>query len=138
MDFTWKKLVGICLFFVIIILLPIFLCSNTMMTYYQKKIDAEPNTDNHKWLQLKMGDICFKTMRPEMSAEYYRKFRDNYKEDERRPYAYFRYARSLEDSDRNADAIAEFQRFIEEYPDRPEAKDAAIGIDRIKYTKPIK
>jgi len=138
MDFTWKKLLAIVIFFVALIVLPVFLCSSTMMSYYQTRIDREPNTDFNKWLLITSADICYKTMRPELSAEYYRKFRDLHKTDARRPYAFFRYAHSLEDCSRNADAIAEYQRFIEEYPNREEAPLCLMGIDRIRYIKPIK
>src|SRR5438094_7157926 len=117
MEFTWKKIVVICAIFVGLIILPVFLCSSVMMGYYQGKVDKEPNTNFNKWLQLAIGDVCYKTMRPEIAADAYRKFRDNYKDDERRPYAYLRYAQSLEDSSRNADAVAEHIKHVEDYPD---------------------
>lgn len=138
MEFTWKKLALIIGIFMFIIVLPVFLCSTMMMGTYQGWIDKEPNTNFHKWLQLTSADVCYKTMRPEMAAEYYRKFRDIYKDDERRPYAYLRYAQALEECNRNADSIAEYERYMQEYPDRDDKKEAEKGIDRIKYMKPIK
>ena len=138
MEFTWKKLLAIVLIFVGVIVLPVFLCSNSMMEYYQQRIDKEPNTDFNKSLLMTCADLCYKTMRPELSAEYYRKFRDRYKDDPRRPHAFLRYAKSLEDCGRNADAIEEYRRYMEEYPEREDSKDAFNGIDRIKYVKPIK
>ena len=137
MEFTWKKVLITVLFFVSLIAGPVFLCSNMMMEYYQKKIDAEPQTGYHKWLQMASADLCYKTDRPEMAAEYYRKFRDNYKEDERRPRAALRYAQALEECNRNADAMAEYQRFLQEYPDRKEAAEAILGVERVR-NKPIK
>ena len=138
MEFTWKKILFIIALFMAFIVLPIFLCSNGMMEYYQTRIDREPNTNFNKWLQMASADVCYKTMRPELAADYYRKFRDRYLTDERRPYAYLHYAMSLEDCNRNADAIAEYQRYTEDYPDREDKQDALKGIDRIKYVKPIK
>src|ERR1043166_10087164 len=85
MDFTWKKLLLILGIFMGIILLPVFLLSSMMMQYYQTKIDKDPDTNFHKWLQMATADACYKTMRPELAAEYYRKFRDRYLTDERRP-----------------------------------------------------
>jgi tetratricopeptide (TPR) repeat protein len=138
MEFTWKKLLLVLGSFIGLIVVPVFLCSSSMMERYQEKIDKEPNTKFHKWLGLATADVCYQTLRPEMAADYYRKFRDTYKDDERRPYACLRYARSLEDCSRNADAIAEYQRYIEEYPERGDTKEALSGIDRIRYVKPIK
>lgn len=138
MEWSWKKILITLGTFVGIIVLPIYLCSNGMMDYYQKRIDREPNTNFNKWLQIASADVCYKTMRPELSAEYYRRFRDRYKDDPRRPYAFLRYAKSLEDCGRNADAIEEYKRYMEEYPEREDSKEAFNGIDRIKYVKPVK
>lgn len=138
MEFTWKKLLLTVGIFVGLIGLPVFLCSSSMMEVYQQRIDKDPDTDFNKWLLITCADLCYKTMRPELSAEYYRKFRDRHKSDPRRPHAYLRYAKSLEDCSRNADAIEEYRRYMEEYPEREDSKEAFNGIDRIKYVKPVK
>lgn len=133
MPFPWKKVLIVGLIFMGLIVLPVFLCSNAMMGYYQNRIDRNPDTGHSKWLQLASADVCFRTYRPEMAAEYYRKFRDRYKEDVRRPRAFLRYAQALERSSRNADAVAEYRRYLEEYPEREDKQEAAAGIERIQY-----
>jgi tetratricopeptide (TPR) repeat protein len=136
MEFTWKKLLVICGIFVGLIVLPVWLCSNPMMESYQKRIDRNPNTNFSKWLQMASADVCYKTMRPEMAVDYYRRFYERYKEDPRRPKALLYYAKSLDECNRNADAIKAFEEYIRLYPDREDKKEAVAGIDRIKYMKP--
>lgn len=135
MTFTWKKVVAISSAFVFLLVLPVLLCSSSMMSVYQGRIDRNPQSEFNKWLQLASGDVCLGTMRPEMAAESYRRFRDNYPKDERRPKAALRYALALEECHRNADAVAEYQRYLDQYPDREDKKEALAGIDRIKFGK---
>jgi outer membrane protein assembly factor BamD (BamD/ComL family) len=133
MEFTWKKaLIGSALFLVVVVL-PVLLISSAMMSCYQARIDRNPQSDFNKWLQMAEGDVCLSTMRPEMAAEAYRRFRDNYPRDERRPRAELRYAFALEESHRNADAVAEYERYLDHYPDRDDKKEALAGIDRIRF-----
>lgn len=136
MEWTWKKMLGVVLGVVTLIVGPIFMVSTPMMDYYQRRIDKNPQTPFSKWLQIKTADICSSTERPEKAAEYYRRFLERYREDERRPYALMKYAVSLEEANRNADAIAVYQQYIDEYPEREDKKKAEQGIDRIKYVKP--
>ncbi|HXG62129.1 MAG TPA: tetratricopeptide repeat protein [Planctomycetota bacterium] len=138
MEWGWKKTLGVCIAFVLLVVLPIFLLSNPMMDAYQRKIDRNPNSDFSRWLQLATADACYRTMRAERAADYYRRFLERYREDPRRPYALLRYGMSLEEAGRNADAIAAYEQFLTEYPDRPERADAHAGIERIRYIKPIK
>ena len=136
MEWTWKKILITMGVFVGIIVLPIYLCSNGMMDYYQVRIDRDPNTNFSRWLQIKSADTCYNTMRPERSVEYYRRFLERYPTDERRPHAKFRLALSLEGAGRNADAIRAFEEFATEYPSHPDRAEADKSIDRIKYIKP--
>lgn len=136
MEWTWKKTLGVCLFFIVLIVGPIFLVSNPMMDFWQKRCDKNPNSDTSKWLQMKMANWCYDTGRPERAAEYYRKFLERYPTDPQRPYALMRYGQSLEDSNRNADAIAVYEQYVEEYPEREDKQKALQAIDRIKYVKP--
>ena len=138
MEWGWKKILGTMGVFVGIIVLPIWLCSNGMMDYYQKRIDRDPNTNFSKWLQMKSADTCFSTMRPERAVDYYRRFLERYPTDERRPHAKFRVASALEDAGRNADAIRAYEEFLTEYPAHSDAVEANKAIDRIKYIKPNK
>ncbi len=136
MDFTWKKLLAFVLVFIAIFASPIFLLSNFMMEFYQKKIEESPNTDLAKWTQMKMADICYKTMRPEMAAESYRKFYDRYENDERRPRALIRYGMSIEDCHKNKEAIEAYEKYIEDYPEGEFRVDAQRGIIRCRYVNP--
>ena len=133
---TWKKILLIAGIFVSFIALPLILLSNPMMDFYQNRIDKNPNTGFSKWLQLAMADACYRTMRPERSAAYYYQFLLRYKDDERRPRIMLRYAFSLEDANRNAEAIEVYQQISAEYPDTEVARDAQSGINRIRYMKP--
>jgi len=135
MTFTWKKVLALSGSFLVFIVLPVILGSSSMMSCYQARIDRNPGSDFNKWLQMASGDVCYGTLRPEMAADSYRRFRDNYPKDERRPKAALRYAQSLEECHRNADAVAEYQRYLDQYPDREDKQEALAGIDRIRYGK---
>lgn len=135
MDWNWKKhgpLMGIA---AILVLLPFFLISSNMMEIYQERINENPKTDFHRWLQLKSADICFSTMRPEMASDRYRRFLELYPEDEKRRYAMFYFASSLEDANKMADAMAVYEQFAEEYPDGDDNRKAKEAIDRLRYVK---
>jgi TolA-binding protein len=136
MDLTWKKIALIAGFFVSLVALPLILLSNPMMDFYQGKIDKNPNSGFSKWLQLNMGNICYKTMRPERAAIYYYNYLERYKDDVQRPWVMLRYGMSLEEANRNAEALQVYQQVVNDYPDREEAKDAIQGQNRIRYWKP--
>jgi TolA-binding protein len=136
MNLTWKKIALIDGFFVSLVALPLILLSNPMMDYYQKRIDRNPNSNFSKWLQLNMAHMCYKTMRPERSAVYYYNYLERYKDDVQRPRVMLRYGLSLEEANRTAEALQVYQQVIDDYPHGEEAKDAAQGMDRIRYVKP--
>lgn len=138
MEWSWKKTLGACVAFILLVVLPIFLVSNPMMDDYQRRIDRNPNSDFSRWLQFASANVCYRTLRPERAAEYYRRFLERYREDPRRPLALLRYGQSLEEAGRNSDAIAVYEQFLTEYPDLPERAEAQAGIERIRYIKPIK
>ena len=133
MNFTWKRALLFAVLFLSFVVLPVGLASTGMMEYYQARIDQNPDTPFHQWLQMAMADVCYRTMRPEMAAGYYRRFWERYPKYERRPVAYLRYALALADSGRNADAVAAFQKYMDDYPDREDRKVAAAGIERIRF-----
>lgn len=121
-----------------IILLPFLSVSNPMMGYYHSRIDKNPTTDFNKWLHLWTAGVCYKTMRPEKAADYYYKYLERFPEDPQRPFLMFRYASSLDDANRNADAIKAYQVFMEEYPEDPNRQSADNSVTRIRYQKPNK
>ncbi len=136
MEMTWKKILLIAGSVVALIALPMIIVSNPMMDFYQGRIDRNPNSGFSKWLQLTMANVCYKTMRPERSAVCYYKFLERYKDDVRRPWVMLRYGYSLEDANRNAEAIEVYQQVYNEYPESEEGKDALSGISRVRYMKP--
>ena len=56
--------------------------------------------------------------------------------DIRRAHALLRYAQSLEDAGRNADAKDIYSKYVTEYPDLEDAQEARIGINRIEKCRP--
>jgi hypothetical protein len=131
-----KLLTGAIVTMTLLVLLPAFLLSTPVMNSYQRRIDADPNADSSKWLQMSSADWCSRTWRPEMAATRYRLFYERYKDDIRRSYALLRYAQSLEDAGRTADAREVYRKYLLEYPDLEGRQDAQIGINRIENCRP--
>ncbi len=136
MEFTWKKILLLCGFFITLIVGPIWVLSTPMIEYYVTKFDREPDTENSKKYLLKCADVCYSTMREDKSAELYQKFYDRYKEDHRRHYALYWLGMSLDKLNKNKDAINTFYQYLNEYPEGKYAKDSTDGVQRIKYSKP--
>lgn len=130
---TWKKIMLLTLLFTLLLLLPIFLMTDRMMVLYQERIDADPTSDFSQWLQLAVGDVCFRTMRPEKAAEAYYKYLERYPEDERRDIILFNYARSLEDADRIEEARDTYEQFLAEYPEHEKTTEVNEGLRRLKF-----
>jgi hypothetical protein len=133
-----RKKIGItlCLVVPIAVIVPSVLLSSAMMDYYQRRIDADPHSGTSRWLQLTSADWCSRTWRPEMAATGYRRFYERYPGDIRRAHALLRYAQSLEDAGRNADAKDIYSKYVTEYPDLEDAQEARIGINRIEKCRP--
>ena len=134
MDWTWKKSLFIVAIFVAIIIMPFFLISDTMMDWYHEKIDAEPKSDNSKWMTLKTADICFDTYRYQRATKYYLKYLTNYPDDEQIPWIRFWHARSLEECLKYSEASTIFQKIRRDYPENQELnKRAKDGWYRCTY-----
>jgi tetratricopeptide (TPR) repeat protein len=136
MEWSWKKYsiwIGLV---VIILLMPFFLISSSMMDIYLERVNENPQTEFNNWLLLKSANICFDTLRPEMAAERYRRFMELYPEDPQRRHALFYFASALEDAQKTADALAVYLQFAEEYPDGDDTKRAYGAVDRLRYMKP--
>jgi hypothetical protein len=131
-----KLLVAALIALPILILLPTFLLSTPMMDCYQGIIDRDPNSERSKWLQMTSADWCSRTWRPELAATGYRRYYERYTNDIRRSYALLRYAQSLEDAGRSADARDVYRKYLTEYPDLDGRQDAQIGINRIENCRP--
>ena len=129
-----KLLVAGLVLLPVLIVAPVVLLSSPMMDYYQKQIDRDPESDSSRRLQLTTADWCSRTWRPEMAATGYRRFYERYTRDLRREYALLRYAQSLEDCGRTADAKDTYEKYLIEYPDLNGAAEARIGINRIKFS----
>lgn len=131
MTFRRRALIVAIAALTLLVLVPVFLLSTPMMTWYQRRIDRDPDTERSKWLQLASADWCSRTWRPEMAATGYRRFYERYRQDVRRPMALLRYAQSLEDAGRTADAVDVYKKYLLEYSDVEGQQEAHLGINRI-------
>ena len=135
MEWTWKKTLGVVVFFVLIFVTPFFLISNTMMDYYHEKVDADPKSENSKWLALKTANICLDTWRPARAAKYYEKYLELYPDDEQAPEIMLLHAQALEDCLKYAEAAKLYRylqvEYIEADPDL--SGRAKEGWVRCKY-----
>jgi len=139
MEFTWKKILAICIACVVLILGPVFiLFSNTVPDYCQARIDKNPTDPNSKWLQMKIAELCFKTWRYEKAEKAYYTYYERYVEDPEREYALYRWCLCREETQSSRDAIKAFEWFLEQYPEGKHSQDAKDGIVRIKYHKAAK
>ena len=129
-----KILVTLLIAVPLLIVAPVALLSTPTMDAYQRRIDRNPDSDSSKWLQITTADWLARTWRPEMAATGYRRFYERYTRDVRRPYALLRYAQTLEECGRTADAKDIYEKYLTEYPDLDGAQDARIGINRIKFS----
>jgi hypothetical protein len=131
-----KLLIVLCIVFPLVLVVPTVLLSSPMMDYYQRRIDAEPQSGSSRWLQMTSANWCSRTWRPEMAATGYRRYYERYPGDIHRAHALLRYAQSLEDAGRNADAKDIYKKYVTEYPDLEGAHEAKIGINRIEKCRP--
>lgn len=130
-----KLLIAACIALPILVVTPVALLSSTMMDAYQRRIDRNPHTAFNRWLQMASADCCASTWRPEMAATGYRRYYERYPGDMLRAHALLRYAQSLEEAGRTADAKDIYKKFLIEYPDLEGAKDARIGLNRIDTSR---
>lgn len=136
MEWTWKRTLAVAIFFMAIIVLPLFLVSGFMMDKYQQRIDKDPKTPSARKYQLLLGNIYYKTFRSDRACECYLQFLQRYPEDPQRPFVMLRYGDALDDANRNNDAIAVYLQFLDDYPDSPDCEKAKDGINRCRYLKP--
>lgn len=134
MEWSWKKTFTLLGIFIVIVVTPCVLLSNRMCDWYQEQADKDPKSEFWKWMAITSANTCYRTGRPEKSADYYRRYLERYPEDEeQRPFVKLRWGKSLEDSKRGTEAIAVYESYEADYPDRPDAAEARNGITRIRY-----
>jgi hypothetical protein len=131
-----KLFIGLGIVLPLALVVPTVLLSSPMMDCYQRRIDRDPEAESSRWLQMTTADWCSRTWRPEMAATGYRRFYERYPGDIRRAFALLRYAQSLEEAGRNADARDIYAKYVTEYPDLEGAAEARIGINRIEKCRP--
>ena len=127
-----KILLGSGILAILLVLLPVFLLSSPMLDVYQRRIDRDPASESSRSLQLTTADLCFSTWRYERAATGYRLFYERYKGDERRAYSLLRYAQSLDEAGRTGDAIDTYRKYLLEYPDIENRKEAQIALQRLE------
>ena len=134
---TWKRklLIGAAVLIPLSILTTAFLISSPMMEWYQKTIDKNPGSDTSRDLQMLTADVCLSTWRPEQAAPRYRFYYERYTKDLRRAHALLRYALSLEEAGRLADAVDIYRKYLAEYPGHEECGEAEVGINRINNSR---
>ena len=130
-----KLLITAGILFPVLLIATSFLLSSPMMDWYQKRIDADQQSDSSKGLQMLTADVCLSTWRPEMAAPRYRWFYERYTKDLRRAHALLRYAYCLEEAGRMADAVDIYKKYLAEYPGHEEKTEAEIGINRINNSR---
>jgi tetratricopeptide (TPR) repeat protein len=134
---TWKKYLIAAIIFVIILATPLVMMSNPMMDVWQTKVDGNP--PENKWLQMAIANVCYKTWRPERAADAYLKYMQYYPDDPQYPYAWIRYAQSLEECHQNRLAEENYQLFLDTYLERSEFNEyldeAHRGLKRVRYQK---
>lgn len=134
MEWTWKKTFLLLGIFIFIVVTPCILLSTGMCDWYQEKADEDVKSEFWKWMAMTSANTCFRTGRPEKSAEYYRRYLERYPDDkEERPFVLLRVGKSLEDDGRGHEAIAVYMAYEEEYSHRPDVQEARDGITRIRY-----
>lgn len=118
-----------------LLVLTVFLLSSPVLAWTQKRIDRNPSSDFSRELQMVTADICLMTWRPEDAATRYRLYYERYTKDVHRAHALLRYAVSLEDAGRTADALDIYAKYLAEYPDHEEKAEAEFGVNRIRNSR---
>jgi len=118
-----------------LIVLTAFLLSSPVLAWTQQQIDRNPSSGFSQELQMITADVCLMTWRPEDAATRYRLYYERYTKDVRRAHALLRYAVSLEDAGRTADALDIYTKYLAEYPDHEEKVEADFGVNRIKNSR---
>lgn len=123
----------ILLILLCILILPFVLLSNWGLGIAENYIGAnskEPWTADWQW---RIAHIYFQTFREEKAIKAYDNFMGRYPTDKRCPDAKFNKACCLQKIGPKADAIAEFNEFIEWYPDHPNTPEAKKRVRLLKY-----
>lgn len=138
---TWKRTLIFLGIFIVILGTPLVAITNPAMDFYMSRVEKEPKTSLNRWLLLNMcGGLCYKTMRPDRSADAYRKFLEVWgPDDPDYPFAWIRYAQSLEDSHQNQAAEEQYLLIQEIYGANPDmveyTEEARKGVLRVRYQK---
>jgi len=103
---------------------PLIAISSPSVGCYQKQIDKNPNSESSKKWQIRLADLCLKTMRPDMAAEMYGKFAARYVDDPRRPDALWYQAIAYQRNEQKAEAIATLVKLFKEHNGHHRRQDA--------------
>jgi tetratricopeptide (TPR) repeat protein len=93
---------------------------------------ADRNPDSGAGLLWNVAGVCRSTWRPLRAAAAYRRIYERHPGDAERPLALLRLAQCLEDAGRNAEALDLYEKFLLEYPLRPERPEAEFGRNRLR------
>lgn len=148
---SMKKLIIILLVCMSIIGIPTFMVSNVAMDMYMNSVRGDPNTNFKKWLCLKVGRICRKTLfwgRDSRASEAFKFYCETHKDDPERSKIMYEWAGALEDeglvalpgdarNEKLDEAVSVLESLKAEYPDGPVTTDVIDrDINRIMYVVP--
>src|SRR5262245_66365403 len=112
-----KKVVLYILLPATLIFGPFFALSSTAMGCYQSSIDKNPNSESAKNWQIRLADICMRTLRPELAGEMYGKFCDRYPDDPRRAEIMWAQHLAYEEAEDKHSTIKTLVRIYNEHQD---------------------
>ena len=112
------------------------LLSTPTLEFLQRRVDRDPMPETSRRLQMAIADWSARTWRLDLAATGYRLFYERYTQDLRRAHALLRYAQTLEDAGRTADATDIYQKYLAEYPDLEGKREAELGVNRIRNCSP--
>lgn len=148
---TMKKLLLILLVCVTVVAVPTFMVSNVAMDYYMGRFRADSSSGFNKWLCLKVGRTCRKTLfwgRESRASAAFQAYCEALKDDPERPNIMYEWAGALEDeglaakpgdprNDKLEEAVEVLETLKAEYPNGPVSSDVIDrDINRIMYVVP--
>lgn len=119
-----KKIAGLAISALALLVGPFILLSTSAMGCYQRKIDQKPDTESAKTWQLRLAGWCVTTGREKLGADMYTKFIDRFETDPRRPDAMWWRAEALKSAELPVEAKQAYRVLAVGYPDHQRGKDA--------------
>lgn len=129
-----KKIILIVACVLFVVILPIFLITDTGLGLVQSMIDKNPQGSSAPWAQFTVGKVYFYTARCDKAVIALKKYIDAYKENKDRRWwdAKYYYALSLEECDKGFAAATVFREYLEQCamddPNRAEVRKECLRL----------